>query len=74
MEQKTYLKQLGAHVAKTRKAKGYSQDRLYLEGGFSRGTMSKIESGKMNPSIWILRKIAMTIGVPLRKLIDFEKD
>ena len=41
----TFLKKLGAQVAKTRKSKGYSQDRLYLEAGFSRGTVSKIENG-----------------------------
>lgn len=64
-----FLKKLGEHVAKIRKSKGYSQDRLYLEAGFSRGTMSKIENGLVNPQIITLRKIAKTIGVPLKMLM-----
>ncbi len=65
-----YLKRLGQHIAELRKSKGYSQDRLYMEAGFSRGTISKIENGLVNPQVLTLRKIADTIGVPLRRLID----
>jgi transcriptional regulator with XRE-family HTH domain len=70
-EEKQRLKQLGAHVKKLRVARGYSQDRLYLEGGFSsRGTISKVERGLVNPGYLTLLKIAETIGVPLKKLVD----
>lgn len=51
---------------------GYSQDRVYLEAGFSRGTMSRIESGKVNPTYLTLVKIAETIGVPVKRLVDVE--
>lgn len=67
-----FLKKLGANVAKVRKAKGYSQDKVFLEAeGFSRSTMSRIERGQVNPEIWTLQRIADTIGVPLAKLLDF---
>jgi len=69
-----FLKLLGQHVAKVRRSRGYSQDRVYLEGGFSRGTMSKIEGGKVEPGAFTLRRIAETIGVPLRRLFDFDTD
>ena len=69
-----FLKKFGKHVAKIRKSKGYSQDRLYLEAGFSRGTASKIENGIVNPQILTLRKIAKTIGVPLSRLVMIEDD
>lgn len=72
MQENAFLKRLGAHIAKVRKSRGYSQDRLYLEAGFSRGTMSKIENGLVNPQILTLAKIAETIGVPLKKLVDIE--
>lgn len=65
------LIELGKHIEKVRRSKGYSQDRLYLEAGFSRGTMSRIESGKVNPTYLTLLRIAETIGVPVKKLIDF---
>lgn len=63
-----FLKVLGAHIAKTRKASGYSQDRVCLEAGFSRGALSKIESGRVEPKISTLALIAITIEVPLSKL------
>lgn len=68
-----YLKKLGARIRKVRISKGYSQDRLYLEAGFSRGTMSKIENGLVNPQILTLKRIAETIGVSLKTLIDVEE-
>lgn len=67
-----YLKKFGAHIKKVRVAAGYSQDRVYLEGGLSRATMSRIEHGQVDPQIFTLARIADTIGVPLKKLVDFE--
>lgn len=63
-----FLKDLGAHIAKIRKTKGYSQDRVCLEAGLSRGALSKIESGRVEPKISTLALIAITIEVPLSKL------
>ena len=73
MNKELYLKRLGANIAKIRKSQGYSQDRVYLEGGFSRGTMSKIESGSVEPKIYTLYKIAETIGVKLSDLLHLSK-
>lgn len=67
-----FLKQLGRHVRKVCRSRGFSQDRLYLEGGFSRGTMSKIENGLVDAKVHTLKRIADTIGVPLSKLVDFK--
>ena len=68
-----FIKELGANIAKVRRARGYSQDRVYLEGGFKgRGTLSKIENGKINPKAYTLFRIARTLGVPLKKLFDFD--
>lgn len=67
-----FLKKLGAHIAKIRKQKGYSQDRIYLEGGFSRGTLSKIENGLSSPEVYTLARIAEVIGVPLKKLVELD--
>ena len=72
MEKVKFLKKLGAHIAKVRKQRGYSQDRVYLEGGFSRGTLSKIENGLSSPEVFTLARIAEVLDVPLKKLIEFE--
>ena len=72
MDKSKFLKKLGEHIAKVRKQKGYSQDRLYLEGGFSRGTISKIENGLVSPEVYTLVRISEVLDVPLKKLIEFE--
>ncbi len=66
------LKDLGLHIAKVRKSKGYSQDRVCLEARLSRGALSKIESGRVEPKISTLALIAITIGVPLAKLTGID--
>lgn len=72
MDKKRFLKRLGENLAKIRKQRGYSQDRLYLEGGFSRGTISKIENGLVSPELYTLARIAEVLGVPVKKLVEFE--
>lgn len=67
-----FLADLGQHIAKVRKSKGYSQDRVCLEAGLSRGALSKIESGRVEPKISTLALIAITIGVPLAKLTGID--
>jgi len=67
-----FLQRLGAHIARVRKSKGYSQDRVCLEAELSRGALSKIESGKVEPKISTLALVAITIDVPLRRLTDVE--
>lgn len=71
-DSKDYLLRFGERLSKIRKSKGYSQDRLCNEAGFSRGTLSKIEAGKVDPQLTTLARIAETIGVPLKKILDFE--
>ncbi len=71
-QRQQFLKKFGAHVKKVRTAAGYSQDRVYLEGGLSRATMSRIEHGQVDAQIFTLARIAETIGVPLKKLVDFD--
>lgn len=67
--EKRDVKQLGEHIKKVRKSLGYSQDKLYLEAGFSRGTMSRIEAGNVNPTYLTLLKIARTLGKKVSDLL-----
>ncbi len=72
MTKKAFLKKLGANIARVRKMRGYSQDRLYLEGDFSSGTLSKIESGKVSPEVYTLARIAEILEVPLSELTNIK--
>lgn len=72
MDKDKFVTKLGLHIAKVRKQKGYSQDRLCLEGDFSRGTLSKIENGLTSPEVFTLARIASVLEVPLKRLVEFE--
>jgi len=67
-----FLKRLGARIAKIRRSRGFSQDQVCLIAGLSRGALSKIESGKVEPKISTLALVAITIDVPVKKLLDVE--
>jgi len=71
---KDFLAQLGAHIRRLRRARGYSQDRLCLEAGFARGTLSRIEAGLVDPCASTLARIADTLGLQIKKFFDFPKD
>lgn len=63
------LKELGQKIRKVRQSKGYSQDRMYLEAGFSRATMSRIERGLVNPTYITLTRIAETLNIGVKDLM-----
>lgn len=67
-----FLKDLGAQIAKVRKSKGYSQDKLGLEAGLARGTVSKIENAEVEAKAGTLALIAITLDVSLSKLMNVE--
>jgi transcriptional regulator with XRE-family HTH domain len=64
-----FLRDLAARLAELRRLKGYSQDRLALEAGLTRGAISKLEKGDVDPRISTLAKIAHTLGVSLPHLV-----
>jgi predicted transcriptional regulator len=65
-----FLKELGKRLRSLRVSKGYSIDRMYLEGEhLSRATICRIEQGQSDPQISTLKRIAEIIGVPLREII-----
>ena len=72
MTKKEYLRKLGAQIRKVREQKGYSQDRVHLEGDLSRATMSRIESGLVDAQAYTLKRIADTINVPVKKFFEFD--
>jgi transcriptional regulator with XRE-family HTH domain len=70
-DEAAFRKKLSTQISRIRTSRGYSMDRLTDEAGLSRGTLSKIESGRTSPQVVTLAKIAKTLGIPLRKLLDF---
>ncbi|MGH7281607.1 MAG: helix-turn-helix domain-containing protein [Polyangiaceae bacterium] len=65
--------ELGRRVAENlrarRKARGMSLDDLANASGVSRAALSQIETHKSNPTVGLLWKIAVGLGVPFSELI-----
>ena len=63
MDDKLILKN---HLKEVRKEKGYSQQQLADEVGFSRNTISSIETGQFNPTA----KLALILCIALEKKFE----
>lgn len=70
-----FLKALGAHCRKIRKAKGYSIDRLYKESDqLSPASIDRLERGHADSQILVLVRYAQALQVPLNELFAFTTD
>lgn len=64
------LQELGGNVKRERVQRDWSQDELARICGVSKAMLSQIESGKVNPTIGILWKIARALEVDLNQLLQ----
>jgi transcriptional regulator with XRE-family HTH domain len=62
-------KRVAENLHRRRKARGMSLDDLSKASGVSRAGLSQIETRKTNPTVGILWKIAVGLGVPFADLI-----
>lgn len=60
----------GRRLAKIRKELGWSQEGLALESGIARSYLSGIERGKRNVALLNLFKLAHTLKIPMKELMD----
>lgn len=70
--------ELGRRVAgslrRLRKARGLSLDQLAVGSGVSRAALSQIEGSRTNPTLSVLWKIAVGLGVPFQALLGAEDE
>ena len=69
-ESLSLLGQLGMRIAFLRKQKGLSQLDLSIAAGVSKNYISDLENARRNPTITILQKVALGLGVSLEKLFQ----
>ncbi len=62
-------KKLGENLRKLRLKKNMSQGNLAIILNVNRAYISKIENGRMNPTLSTLEKIAKALGVPADELL-----
>jgi transcriptional regulator with XRE-family HTH domain len=63
-----FIRALALRIAVVRRERGYSQDKLALEAGLTRGALSKLEKGTVDPHASTLAAIADALGVPVAYL------
>lgn len=71
MNKKNELKKLGQHIARIRHKKGLPQDKLAYEAEVGPRTISRLEVGAVDVRYTTLLKIAKTLGVKVKDLVDF---
>lgn len=66
----TYLKKVGASIRKERTAKHIKQETLAKKVGLSKSEISRIENGKREIKLALLKEIAQAIDVPTSSLFE----
>lgn len=63
--------QLGAKIQRVRKARKMTQEDLASKIGVQTATISNIEGGKTDTSVYTIFKIAQALGTHVRELFTF---
>ncbi len=73
MEKSELLKTVGKRIQDIRVSKGLSQVDLVgkIEGKIDTTNISRIESGRTNPTIYTLMRIAEALEIELKELVNF---
>ncbi len=66
---KEILQKLGSRIAKERRKRGITLEKLAYEMGMSKGNLSNIEHGKRDPRYITLRAIALGLGLSISQLL-----
>ena len=62
---------VGKNIQKIRESKGISQQELAAKCNFEKSNMSRLEAGRVNPTLSTLEKIAKALDVSLTELFTF---
>jgi len=74
MEKSEILKKVGKRIQEIRLEKGLTQVELVgrIEGEIDTTNISRIESGRTNPTLLTLYRIAVALEVPLTDLVNVD--
>ena len=60
---------IGDLVASFRRAKNMTQEKLSQDAGISRGQLANLETGRTDPSLALLRRLANALGCSTKDLV-----
>ena len=61
-------------IEEIRKGRGIRQEEFAKALGVSRQTISSLETGRYNPSIFLARKIALYFGMTIEEVFLFDEE
>ncbi len=61
-------------IEEIRKERGILQEQLAKDLGVSRQTISSLETGRYNPSIFLAHNIAVYFGMTIEEVFIFEEE
>ena len=70
MKKEDFLKKLGENIVRLRDKQGLRQIDLAIELNIDDSSLRRIESGRTNPTIITLKKIADVLEVNLSEIVD----
>jgi putative transcriptional regulator len=62
-------KKFGAHLIKIRQTKGITAAELSRLCEMERSNIARLETGRMNPSLFVLKKLSDGLGIELNDLL-----
>lgn len=65
-----FIVKLGARIAELRKERGFTQESFSIKSGMDRAALAKIESGRVNPTIIVLKRISHHLSIELSELFS----
>lgn len=71
MQEQSIQVKVGKQIQKLRELKGISQQDLAAKCNFEKSNMSRLEAGRVNPTLSTLEKIANALDVPFIELFSF---
>lgn len=76
MQKLSLFKSVGNKIQQIRVSKGFSQVDLAakMDGNIDTSNISRIESGRTNPTLLTLYRIAQALEVPLTALVNIEEN
>lgn len=68
------LDKLAQKLQEVRKRLGYTQEQLSMETGISLSQIARIETGRINPTVSTLMRIARVMDIMVGELLAFKLD
>jgi transcriptional regulator with XRE-family HTH domain len=64
------VRQLGMKLKRVREARGMSQNAIAKKARITREYLSRLESGRYDPTVGVLQRLAKALGVPVTELLQ----